>query len=221
MAFICEPFDERRQRLRVTLLSFHGADGAAHVTLSSTSRSEDTIRSFSNHLRWPQISFDFIVSHYESHLELVMFFSVVLWQFPINPCDYTAHGLHSAVSFLKLVDWLCRLGYWIEGWWIMLIQIVSYFSCSDIVDYLTNPLANKSRYMITALFSSILIPHHMVAGWAGSFIDCLGRPHNIFMGLLFLAGICFDSLMIIIHFNRQLTLPESSFWLTLLTFRLY
>lgn len=75
-------------------------------------------------------------------------FSVVLWQFPINPCDYTALGLHSAVSFLKLVDWLCWLGYWSEGWWITLIQIVSYFSCSDIVDYFTYPLANKSGYMI-------------------------------------------------------------------------
>lgn len=78
-------------------------------------------------------------------LELIMFF---LWQFPINPCDYTALGLHSAVSFLKLVDWLCWLGYWSEGWWITLIQIVSYFSCSDIVDYFTYPLANKSGYMI-------------------------------------------------------------------------
>ncbi len=36
-AFICESFDWRRQRLRVMLLSFHGTDGAAHVTASSSS----------------------------------------------------------------------------------------------------------------------------------------------------------------------------------------
>lgn len=63
-----------------------------------------------------------------------------------------------------------------------------------------------------------------MAGRAGGFIDGLGRPHNIFMGPLFLAGICFDSLVISIHLNRHLTLPESSLCLTplkLLTFRLF
>lgn len=55
---MCESFDWRRQRLRVMLHYFYGAESAAHVTLTSIHHNEATIRSPSTQLRVQLISSD-------------------------------------------------------------------------------------------------------------------------------------------------------------------
>lgn len=75
-AFICGSVDQTRHRLGVTLQSFHGAEWAAHVILTSQSHSEANIRSSCR--GWNSHLLTYSFAHYTLLLHLLVFFSYLL-----------------------------------------------------------------------------------------------------------------------------------------------